>query len=55
VIWIVDAVGEPKAVQQRIEGLAKTAFQGKRYKMLRPADLMQDIHEFSSGIRDEAG
>ena len=30
VIWIVDAVGEQKAVQQCIEALTKTAFQGKR-------------------------
>ncbi len=35
VIWIVDAVGEPKAVQQCIEALTKSAFQGKQYKMLR--------------------
>ncbi len=34
VIWIVDAVGEQKAVQQCIEGLAKSAFQGKQFKML---------------------
>jgi hemolysin-activating ACP:hemolysin acyltransferase len=34
VIWIVDAVGEQKAVQQCIEALAKTAFQGKPFKML---------------------
>ena len=35
VIWIVDAVGEPKAVQQCIDGLAKTAFEGKQFKMLK--------------------
>jgi hemolysin-activating ACP:hemolysin acyltransferase len=34
VIWIVDAVGEPKAVEQCIDGLAKTAFQGNKFKML---------------------
>jgi hemolysin-activating ACP:hemolysin acyltransferase len=35
IIWIVDAVGDPKAVQQGIEALAKTAFQGKQFKMLK--------------------
>jgi cytolysin-activating lysine-acyltransferase len=34
VIWIVDAVGDPKAVQQGIEALGRSAFQGKPYKML---------------------
>jgi hemolysin-activating ACP:hemolysin acyltransferase len=34
VIWIIDALGEPKAVQQCIEALTKTAFQGKQLKML---------------------
>jgi hemolysin-activating ACP:hemolysin acyltransferase len=34
VIWIVDAVGEQKAVQQCIEALAKMALQGKPFKML---------------------
>ncbi len=38
VIWIVDAVGEPKAVQQCIEALTKTAFQGKRVKMLSTSE-----------------
>ena len=37
VIWIVDAVGERKAVQQCIEALTKTAFQGKPVKMLSRA------------------
>ncbi len=36
-IWIIDAVGEPKAVQQCLEMLRKTAFQGKRFKMLKAA------------------
>ncbi len=35
VIWIVDAVGEPKALQQCIEALTKSAFQGKEFKILR--------------------
>jgi hemolysin-activating ACP:hemolysin acyltransferase len=35
VFWIVDVVGEPKALQQCIEGLAKAAFQGKEFKILR--------------------
>ncbi len=35
VIWIIDAVGEPKAVQECMEALAKTAFQGKQVKMLK--------------------
>ncbi len=34
-IWIVDAVGEPKSVQQSIEALTKTTFQGKQFKMLK--------------------
>ncbi len=34
-IWIVDAVGERKAVQRCIEGLTKTAFHGKQLKMLQ--------------------
>lgn len=34
VFWIVDAMGEPKAIQQCIETLAKTAFQGKPFRML---------------------
>ncbi len=34
VFWIVDALGEQKAVQQCIEALTKTAFQGKQFKML---------------------
>jgi hemolysin-activating ACP:hemolysin acyltransferase len=34
VIWIVDAAGEPKAIQQCFETLAKTVFQGKQFKML---------------------
>ncbi len=34
-IWIVDAVGEPKAVQQCIDALKKTAFQGKTFKILQ--------------------
>ena len=38
VFWIVDAVGEHNAVQQCIEALAKTAFQGKPFKMLSPSD-----------------
>ena len=37
VIWVVDAVGEPKAVQHCIEVLAKTAFQGRQFRMLNPA------------------
>jgi hemolysin-activating ACP:hemolysin acyltransferase len=37
-IWIVDAVGESKAVQQCIEALAKTAFQGNEFKMLSASD-----------------
>ncbi len=36
VIWIVDAVGEPKAVQECIEALAKTKFQGKTFRALAP-------------------
>ncbi|MGO8780482.1 MAG: toxin-activating lysine-acyltransferase [Rhodomicrobium sp.] len=35
VFWIVDAVGEGKAVQQCIEAITKTAFQGKGFKMLQ--------------------
>lgn len=31
--WIVDAVGDPKAVQQCMDVLAKTAFGGKLFKM----------------------
>jgi hemolysin-activating ACP:hemolysin acyltransferase len=34
VIWIVDAVGEPKALQHCVEGLAKTAFGGQPFKRL---------------------
>ncbi len=34
VIWIVDAVGEPKAVQHCIDALAKTVFRQKQFKML---------------------
>ena len=34
VIWIVDAVGEPKAVQECVAALAKTAFQGRQFKVL---------------------
>jgi hemolysin-activating ACP:hemolysin acyltransferase len=33
-IWIIDALGEPKAIQQCVEALTKTAFQGKQFKML---------------------
>ncbi len=36
VIWIVDAVGEPKAMQQCVDALAKTAFEGREFKMLKP-------------------
>ena len=35
VIWIIDAVGEPKAVQQCVDALAKMAFQGKQVRSLR--------------------
>jgi len=35
--WIVDAVGERNAVQQCIEALRKTAFQGKQFKILSGA------------------
>lgn len=35
IIWIVDAVGDAKAVQQGIEALTKTAFQGKQFKALQ--------------------
>ncbi|MGC1587064.1 MAG: toxin-activating lysine-acyltransferase [Rhodomicrobium sp.] len=35
VFWIIDAVGERNAVQQCIEALAKTAFQGKEFKALQ--------------------
>ncbi len=34
VYWIVDATGEQKAAQQCIAALAKSAFQGKPFKML---------------------
>jgi hemolysin-activating ACP:hemolysin acyltransferase len=34
VIWIVDAVGDPTAMQNCIETLTKTAFQGKQVRML---------------------
>ncbi len=37
VFWIIDAVGEPKAVQQCIEALTKTAFQGKQFKAMHSA------------------
>ena len=37
-IWIIDAVGEPKAVQQCIEALTKTALQGKHVKMLSTSE-----------------
>ena len=43
VIWVVDAVGEPKAVQQCVDALTKTAFQGKQFKMLSPASSKQGI------------
>jgi hemolysin-activating ACP:hemolysin acyltransferase len=36
VIWIVDAVGEPKAAQQCIETLTMAAFHGRQFKMLLP-------------------
>lgn len=35
VYWIVDAVGEAKAVQQCVETLTKTAFREKQFKMLK--------------------
>jgi hemolysin-activating ACP:hemolysin acyltransferase len=38
VIWIIDAVGVPKAVQQCIDALAKTVFKGKQFKMLTAGD-----------------
>jgi hemolysin-activating ACP:hemolysin acyltransferase len=34
VFWIIDEAGEPKAVRQCIDTLAKMAFQGKQFKML---------------------
>jgi hemolysin-activating ACP:hemolysin acyltransferase len=34
VFWIIGAAGEPKAVQQCIDMLAKTAFEGTQFKML---------------------
>ena len=37
-IWIIDAVGEPKAVQQCIEALTKTVLQGKHVKMLSTSE-----------------
>ncbi len=36
VIWIVDAVGEPIAMHQCVDALAKTAFEGREFKMLKP-------------------
>jgi len=35
VFWIIDALGEPKAVQQCIEALVKAAFQGKPFKLAK--------------------
>ena len=37
VYWIVDALGERNSVQQCIEALTRTAFQGKQFKILFPA------------------
>ena len=37
VFWIVDAVGEPKAVQQCIEALNNSALQGKSFKRVSPS------------------
>ncbi len=45
VFWIVDAVGERNAVQQCIEALTKTTFQGKQFKMLSAGN----------GLRREGG
>jgi hemolysin-activating ACP:hemolysin acyltransferase len=36
VYWIIDAAGEPKAVQQCVAALANSAFQGTQFKMLSP-------------------
>ena len=35
VYWVVDAVGERNAVQQCMEALMKTAFQGKTFKIVQ--------------------
>jgi hemolysin-activating ACP:hemolysin acyltransferase len=35
ILWIVDAVGNPKMIQTIIGGLAENAFGGKQFKMLR--------------------
>jgi len=47
IFWIIDAVGETKAVQQCFETLAKTVFQGKQFKILsrqeKPAPAQQEI------------
>jgi len=37
VFWIIDAVGERNSVQQCIEALIKTAFQGRQIKMISNA------------------
>ncbi len=34
-IWIIDAAREQKAVHPCIEGLTKTAFHGKQFKVLQ--------------------
>ncbi|MGO9544655.1 MAG: toxin-activating lysine-acyltransferase [Rhodomicrobium sp.] len=43
VIWIIDAIGDPKAVQQGIEALTKTTFQGKQFKMLSAASGVEAV------------
>ena len=37
VFWIIDCRGRAKAVQQCIEALTKTAFQGKQFKAMHSA------------------
>jgi hemolysin-activating ACP:hemolysin acyltransferase len=44
--WIVDGAGEPKAIQQCLETLAKTVFQGKPLRMLR---VQNTRNEFDRG------
>lgn len=45
VFWIVDAVGEPKAVQQCLETLTKTVFLGKQCRVLKVKNASNELHE----------